>query len=220
MIDFVRSAFEDADILVYMVELGEKQLKDEQFFKKLQQASAPLLLLINKIDIGNQEALNEAIDHWTAQLPRAEIFPISALEGFGVDQVMARIKALLPLGPAYYPKDQLTDKTERFVVSEVIREKILLHYDNEIPYAVEIQVESFKESDTIIHIGSVILVERDTQKGILIGHQGKWLKRVGTEARKDLEQFFAKKIHLEMHVKVSKNWRSDENKLRSFGYHG
>jgi GTPase len=129
MMDFVRSAFEDADILVYMVELGEKQLKDEQFFYKLQQASSPLLLLINKIDIGNQEALNEAIDHWTAQLPRAEIFPISALEGFGVDQVMARIKALLPLGPAYYPKDQLTDKTERFVVSEVIREKILLHYD-------------------------------------------------------------------------------------------
>ncbi|MFM1808485.1 MAG: GTPase Era [Flavobacteriaceae bacterium] len=220
MMDFVRSAFEDADILVYMVELGEKQLKDEQFFKKLQQASAPLLLLINKIDIGNQEALNEAIDHWTAQLPRAEIFPISALEGFGVDQVMARIKALLPLGPAYYPKDQLTDKTERFVVSEVIREKILLHYDKEIPYAVEIQVESFKESETIIHIGAVILVERDTQKGILIGHQGKGLKRVGTEARKDLEQFFAKKIHLEMHVKVSKNWRSDENQLRRFGYQG
>ena len=220
MMDFVRSAFEDADILVYMVELGEKQLKDEQFFHKLQQASSPLLLLINKIDIGNQEALNEAIDHWTVQLPRAEIFPISALEGFGVDQVMARIKALLPLGPAYYPKDQLTDKTERFVVSEVIREKILLHYDKEIPYAVEIQVESFKESETIIHIGAVIMVERDTQKGIIIGHQGKGLKRVGTEARKDLEQFFAKKIHLEMYVKVSKNWRSDENQLRRFGYQG
>ena len=133
---------------------------------------------------------------------------------------MARIKALLPLGPAYYPKDQLTDKTERFVVSEVIREKILLHYDKEIPYAVEIQVESFKESETIIHIGAVIMVERDTQKGIIIGHQGKGLKRVGTEARKDLEQFFAKKIHLEMYVKVSKNWRSDENQLRRFGYQG
>ena len=220
MMDFVRSAFDDADILVYMVEMGEKTLKDPQFFKKLQQAAAPLLLLINKIDTGDQESLNAAVTHWSEQLPRAEIFPISALEGFGVSQVMERLKELLPLGPAYFPKDQLTDKTERFVVSEVIREKILLNYDKEIPYAVEIQVESFKESDTIIHIGAIILVERDTQKGILIGHQGKGLKRVGTEARKDLEQFFAKKIHLEMHVKVSKNWRSDDNLLRRFGYQG
>jgi GTP-binding protein Era len=220
MMDFVRSAFEDADVLVYMVELGEKELKDPQFFEKLQKSSTPLLLLINKIDKGDQQSLDEAVAHWKECLPRAEIYPISALERFGVDQVMDRIKALLPLGPAYYPKDQLTDKTERFVVSEVIREKILLHYDKEIPYAVEIQVESFKESDDIIRIGAVILVERDTQKGILIGHQGKGLKRVGTEARKDLEQFFAKKIHLEMHVKVSKNWRSDENKLRRFGYQG
>ena len=220
MMDFVRSAFDDADILVYMVEMGEKTLKDPQFFKKLQQAAAPLLLLINKIDTGDQERLNAAVTHWSEQLPRAEIFPISALEGFGVSQVMERLKELLPLGPAYFPKDQLTDKTERFVVSEVIREKILLNYDKEIPYAVEIQVESFKESNTIIHIGAIILVERDTQKGILIGHQGKGLKRVGTEARKDLEQFFAKKIHLEMHVKVSKNWRSDDNLLRRFGYQG
>lgn len=220
MMDFVRSAFDDADILVYMVEMGEKTLKDPQFFKKLEQAAAPLLLLINKIDTGDQERLNSAVAHWSEQLPRAEIFPISALEGFGVSQVMERMKELLPLGPAYFPKDQLTDKTERFVVSEVIREKILLNYDKEIPYAVEIQVESFKESDTIIHIGAIILVERDTQKGILIGHQGKGLKRVGTEARKDLEQFFAKKIHLEMHVKVSKNWRSDDNLLRRFGYQG
>ena len=220
MMDFVRSAFDDADILVYMVEMGEKTLKDPQFFKKLQQAAAPLLLLINKIDTGDQESLNAAVTHWSEQLPRAEIFPISALEGFGVSQVMQRLKELLPLGPAYFPKDQLTDKTERFVVSEVIREKILLNYDKEIPYAVETQVESFKESDTIIHIGAIILVERDTQKGILIGHQGKGLKRVGTEARKDLEQFFAKKIHLEMHVKVSKNWRSDDNLLRRFGYQG
>jgi len=220
MMDFVRSAFDDADILVYMVEMGEKTLKDPQFFKKLQQAAAPLLLLINKIDTGDQESLNAAVTHWSEQLPRAEIFPISALEGFGVSQVMQRLKELLPLGPAYFPKDQLTDKTERFVVSEVIREKILLNYDKEIPYAVEIQVESFKESDKIIHIGAIILVERDTQKGILIGHQGKGLKRVGTEARKDLEQFFAKRIHLEMHVKVSKNWRSDDNLLRRFGYQG
>ena len=220
MMDFVRSAFDDADILVYMVEMGEKTLKDPQFFKKLEQAVAPLLLLINKIDTGDQERLNAAVTHWSEQLPRAEIFPISALEGFGVSQVMERLKELLPLGPAYFPKDQLTDKTERFVVSEVIREKILLNYDKEIPYAVEIQVESFKESDKIIHIGAIILVERDTQKGILIGHQGKGLKRVGTEARKDLEQFFAKKIHLEMHVKVSKNWRSDDNLLRRFGYQG
>ena len=220
MMDFVRSAFEDADVLVYMVELGEKELKDPQFFEKLQKSSTPLLLLINKIDKGDQQSLDEAVAHWKERLPRAGIYPISALDRFGVDQVMDRIKALLPLGPAYYPKDQLTDKTERFVVSEVIREKILLHYDKEIPYAVEIQVEWFKESDDIIRIEAVILVERDTQKGILIGHQGKGLKRVGTEARKDLEQFFAKKIHLEMHVKVSKNWRSDENKLRRFGYQG
>ena len=220
MMDFVKTAFEDADVLVYLVEIGEKGLKDELFFKKLQASKAPLLLLINKIDTTNQTRLEEAVVNWSAVLPYAEIHPISALEGFGVEGVMQRIKELLPLGPAYFDKEQLTDKTERFFVSETIREKILLNYKKEVPYSVEIEVESFKEEEKIIRIRAVIMVERETQKGILIGHQGKALKRVGTEARKDLESFFQKQIHLELYVKVNKDWRSNENQLRRFGYQG
>jgi len=220
MMDFVKTAFEDADVLVYLVEIGEKGLKDEQFFKKLEATSTPLLLLINKIDTTDQVRLEEAVAYWSKVLPQAEIHPISALEGFGVDQVMQRIKELLPLGPAYFDKEQLTDKSERFFVSETIREKILLHYKKEVPYSVEIEVESFKEEEKIIRVRAVIMVERDTQKGIIIGHQGKALKRVGTEARKDLESFFQKQIHLELYVKVNKDWRSNENQLRRFGYQG
>ena len=220
MMDFVKTAFEDADVLVYLVEIGEKGLKDEQFFKKLEGTSTPLLLLINKIDTTDQVRLEEAVAYWSKVLPQAEIHPISALEGFGVDQVMQRIKELLPLGPAYFDKEQLTDKSERFFVSETIREKILLHYKKEVPYSVEIEVESFKEEEKIIRVRAVIMVERDTQKGIIIGHQGKALKRVGTEARKDLESFFQKQIHLELYVKVNKDWRSNENQLRRFGYQG
>jgi GTP-binding protein Era len=218
MMDFVKSAFQDADVLLYLVELGEKALKDEAFFKKLQHAEIPVLLLLNKIDKGNEELLLEQQKHWKEQLPNAEIFAISALENFGVPQVFNRILELLPESPAFYPKDQLTDKPERFFVNEKIREKILMHYKKEIPYSVEVETESFEETDAIIHVRSVIMVERESQKAIILGHKGSAIKRVGTEARKDLEKFFDKKIHLETYVKVNKNWRSNPNQLKRFGY--
>ncbi|UAB81534.1 GTPase Era [Marixanthomonas sp. SCSIO 43207] len=218
MMEFVKSAFEDADILLYLVELGEKDLKDEAFFNKIKNANIPVLLLINKIDKGNEEKLTEALSLWQEKVPNAEIFAISALENFGVQEVFKRIIELLPESPAFYPKDQLTDKPERFFVNETIREKILLHYKKEIPYSVEIDTEEFFEDDNIIRIRSVIMVERETQKGIIIGHKGSALKRVGIEARKDLEKFFGKQIHLETYVKVNKNWRNDDKQLRRFGY--
>ena len=218
MMSFVKSAFEDADILLYLVELGEKELKDEAFFNKITNSKIPVLLLINKIDVGNEELLSEALKLWQEKVPNAEIFAISALQNFGVPEVFNRIIELLPESPAFYPKDQLTDKPERFFVNEAIREKILIHYKKEIPYSVEIDTEEFFEDETIIRIRSVIMVERETQKGIIIGHKGSALKRVGTEARKDLEKFFGKQIHLELYVKVNKNWRSDERQLRRFGY--
>lgn len=218
MMDFVKSAFEDADVLVYMVEVGEKELKDEAFFKKITKSKIPVLLLLNKIDISNQEQLEEQALLWSEKVPNAEIFPISALEGFQVEAVFNRIIELLPESPPFYPKDQLTDKPERFFVNEKIREKILMHYKKEIPYAVEVDTEEFFEEETIIKIRSVIMVERETQKGIIIGHKGSALKRVGVEARKDLEKFFDKKIHLELYVKVNKNWRSNQNQLKRFGY--
>ncbi len=218
MMDFVKSAFEDADVLIYMVEIGEKELKDEDFFKKIIHAKIPVLLLLNKIDKSNQEQLDEQIDLWKEKVPNAEIYPISALENFNVKEVFARILELLPESPAYYPKDALTDKPERFFVNETIREKILLNYDKEIPYAVEIETEEFLEDEKIIRIRSVIMVERDTQKGIIIGHKGEALKRVGMQARQDLEKFFGKQIHIEMFVKVNKDWRSNQFQLRRFGY--
>ncbi|WP_406684640.1 GTPase Era [Seonamhaeicola sp. MEBiC1930] len=218
MMDFVKSAFEDADILVYMVEIGEKALKDEAFFNKIKNSKIPVLLLLNKIDNSNQEQLEEQAQLWQDKVPKAEFFPISALTGFNVNEVFNRIIELLPESPAFYPKDQLTDKPERFFINESIREKILLHYKKEIPYAVEVETEEFHEEDKIIRIRSVIMVERDTQKGIIIGHKGSALKRVGVEARKDLEKFFGKQIHLEIYVKVNKNWRSNQNQLRRFGY--
>jgi GTPase len=218
MMDFVKSAFEDADILIYMVEIGEKELKDEDFFSKIIHSKIPVLLLLNKIDKSNQEQLEEQIALWTEKVPNAEIFPISALENFNVKEVFARIIELLPLSPPYYPKDTLTDKPERFFVNETIREKILLHYDKEIPYAVEIETEEFLEDEKIIRIRSVIMVERDTQKGIIIGHKGAALKRVGIESRQDLEKFFGKQIHIELFVKVNKDWRSNAFQLRRFGY--
>lgn len=220
MMDFVKSAFEDADLLLYMVEIGEKALKDEAFFNKLKNSVIPVLLLLNKIDTSDQQQLEEQVQYWQDQLPKAEIHPISALENFQVKEVFDRILELLPLGPPYYPKDQLTDKPERFFVNETIREKILLHYKKEIPYAVEVETEEFLEDEDIIRIRSVIMVERDTQKGILIGHKGAALKRVGVEARKDLEKFFAKQVHIELFVKVNKNWRSNSQQLRRFGYNG
>jgi GTP-binding protein Era len=218
MMDFVKSAFEDADVLIYMVEIGEKELKDEGFFKKIIHAKIPVLLLLNKIDKSNQEQLEEQIQLWKEKVPNAEIYPISALENFNVKEVFARILELLPESPAYYPKDALTDKPERFFVNETIREKILLNYDKEIPYAVEIETEEFIEDEKIIRIRSVIMVERDTQKGIIIGHKGEALKRVGMQARQDLEKFFGKQIHIEMFVKVNKDWRSNQYQLRRFGY--
>lgn len=218
MMDFVKSAFEDADVLLYIVELGEKELKDEAFFEKIKSSKTPVLLLINKIDKGNEELLSEALELWKEKVPNAEIFAISALQNFGVTEVFKRIIELLPASPAFYPKDQLTDKPERFFVNETIREKILMHYKKEIPYSVEIETEDFFEDEDIIRIRAVIMVERDSQKGIIIGHKGSALKRVGVESRKDLEKFFGKQIHLETYVKVNKDWRSNTRQLRRFGY--
>ena len=218
MMDFVKSAFDDADVLIYMVEIGEKELKDEAFFNKITNSKIPVLLLLNKIDKSNQEQMEEQSELWQNKVPNAEFFPISATEGFNVQNVFNRIIELLPESPAFYPKDQLTDKPERFFVNEAIREKILMHYKKEIPYAVEVDTEEFFEEENIIRMRSVIMVERETQKGIIIGHKGSALKRVGVEARKDLEKFFGKQVHLELYVKVNKNWRSNQNQLKRFGY--
>ncbi|EKY15101.1 GTPase Era [Capnocytophaga sp. oral taxon 324] len=218
MMDFVKSAFEDADILIYMVEIGEKELKDEAFFKRINQLDVPVLLLINKVDTSDQNVLEEQVAYWKEKVPRAEIYPISALRNFQTEVVFNRIIELLPESPAFFQKDQLTDKPERFFVNEIIREKILLHYKKEIPYSVEVETESFADSETIIHIRSVIMVERESQKGIIIGHKGEALKRVGIEARTDLEKFFGKQIHLELFVKVNKDWRNNVRQLRRFGY--
>lgn len=218
MMDFVKSAFEDADVLLYMVEIGEKALKDETFFHKIKKSKIPVLLLLNKIDTATQELLEEQVSYWQEQLPSVELHPISALTNFNVKNVFERIIELLPEAPPYYPKDQLTDRPERFFVNEIIREKILMYYKKEIPYSVEIETEEFFEDNDIIRMRSVIMVERDSQKGIIIGHKGAALKRVGTAARKDLEAFFGKKVHIELYVKVNKNWRNDAGQLRRFGY--
>lgn len=218
MMDFVKSAFEDADILIYMVEIGEKELKDETFFKRIIFSKIPVLLLLNKIDKSTQEQLEEQVAHWKEKVPNAEIYPVSALENFNVDTVFNRIIELLPESPPYYPKDALTDKPERFFVNEIIREKILLNYDKEIPYAVEIETEEFIEDANIIRIRAVIMVERETQKGIIIGHKGAALKKVGIQAREDLEKFFGKQIYLETYVKINKDWRTNVRQLKRFGY--
>jgi GTP-binding protein Era len=218
MMDFVKSAFEDADVLIYMVEIGEKELKNEAFFNKIIHSKIPVILLLNKIDTSNQDDVQEKLDYWKEKVPNASVFIISALEKFNVQNVFYKIIEMLPEAPPYYPKDQLTDKPERFFVNEKIREKILLHYKKEIPYSVEVETESFIENEEIIKIRSVIMVERDTQKGIIIGHKGAAIKRVGSEARKDLEYFFGKKVYLDLFVKVNKNWRNDKNQLKRFGY--
>lgn len=218
MMDFVKSAVDDADIIVYMIEVGESSLKDEDLYNKIKSSTIPLLLVINKIDLSNQNELEQQVDKWKNKLPNAEIFPISALEKFQVESLLKRIIELLPESPPYFPKDQLTDKPERFFVNEIIREKILLNYKKEIPYSVEILTEEFKEDDKIIRIRSIIMVERDSQKGIIIGHKGSALKKIGIQARKDLEIFFGKQIHIELFVKVNKNWRNNQNQLKRFGY--
>ena len=218
MMDCVKSAFEDADVLIYMVEIGEKHLKDDKFFKKIINSKIPVLLLLNKIDTSNQEVLEEQLALWREKVPNAEIYPISALENFNVSEVFNRIIQLLPESPPFYPKDQLTDKPERFFVNEIIREKILLNYKKEIPYAVEVETEEFNEEEEIIRMRSIIMVERESQKGIIIGHKGSALKRVGMQSRKELEAFFGKQVHLELYVKVNKNWRTNERQLKRFGY--
>ena len=218
MMDFVKSAIEDADVLIYMIEIGESSLKDENLFNKIKSSSIPVVVLINKIDLSNQEELENQVSEWSKKLPNAEIFPISALKEFQVDNLLQRLIELLPECPPYFPKDQLTDKPERFFVNEIIREKILINYNKEIPYSVEILTEEFKEDQKIIRIRSVIMVERNSQKGIIIGHKGSALKKIGIESRKDLEIFFGKQIHIELFVKVNKNWRSNQHQLKRFGY--
>jgi GTP-binding protein Era len=218
MMDFVKSAFDDADVIIYMVEVGETQIKNEQFLRRIKHSKVPVILLLNKIDLSNPKEVEERIQFWRDLVPNSFVYVISALEKFNVESVFYKIIELLPESPPFYPKDQLTDKPERFFVNEKIREKILTHYKKEIPYSVEVETESFVEEENIVRIRSVIMVERDTQKGIIIGHKGKAIKRVGAEARKDLEIFFDKKVYLELFVKVNKNWRSNKNQLKRFGY--
>ena len=218
MMDFVHGAFQDADILLYMVETGEKGLKDQKLFERLKNTDLPILLLLNKIDRVEQDFVKEQILFWKELLPNAEIHPISALNKFNLDLVMERIKALLPLSPPYFEKDALTDKSERFFVSETIREKILKYYKKEIPYSVEIEIEEFFDEEDIIKIRAIIFVARESQKGIIIGHKGRALKKVGTLARRDMEAFFQKKIFLDLYVKVNKDWRDDDKQLKRFGY--
>ena len=221
MLAFSESALQDADVLLYVTDVVENPEKNMDFLAKVQKMETPILLLINKIDDlkeNSQQALAEIVEHWHSLLPKAEILPISAKNKFGIDMLLKRIQELLPESPAYFDKDQLTDKPARFFVSEIIREKILLYYDKEIPYSVEVRVESFKEDEKHIHINALIYVERDSQKGIIIGHQGVALKKVSTEARKSLEKFFGKPIFLEIFVKVDKDWRSSERELDNFGY--
>jgi GTP-binding protein Era len=218
MLQFSESALQDADVLLYMTDVIEKPDKNEEFLAKVQKMRCPVLLLINKIDLSNQKDLEALVERWHELLPKAEIIPLSVTNRFNVDTVLRRIKELLPDSPPYFGKDQLTDKPARFFVTEIIREKILLYYDKEIPYSVEVIVEQFKETPKNIHINAVIYVERESQKGIIIGAQGKALKKVSTEARKSLEKFFGKSIYLEVFVKVDKDWRNSTKELKSFGY--
>ena len=218
MLAFSESALADADVLLYVTDVIENPEKNIEFLEKVKKMKIPVLLLINKIDQSDPKKLGDIVEKWHSLLPNAEILPISAKNKFGVDMLLKRIKELLPESPAFFDKDQLTDKPARFFVSEIIREKILLYYDKEIPYAVEVRVERFKEDDTRNHINAVIYVERDSQKGIIIGHQGVALKKVNTESRKALEKFFGKKIFLETFVKVDKDWHSSQRELDAFGY--
>ena len=218
MLDFSKSALTDADVLLYVTDVIEKSDKNQDFIEKVNLLDIPVLLLINKIDLTTQENLEKTVAEWHALIPKAEILPISAKAKFNIQPLMKRIKELIPDSPPFFEKDQLTDKPARFFVSEIIREKILLYYDKEIPYSVEVLVESFKEEQKTIHISSVIYVERESQKGIIIGREGKALKKVSTEARKELERFFNKSIYLDVFVKVDKDWRNSDKELRNFGY--
>jgi GTPase len=218
MLKFVDNALVDADILLYVTDVVEDFEKNANYLEKIKFAQVPVMVLINKIDLTDQKKLTELVDKWKKVVPDAEIMPISAKEKFNLDYVFKRILANLPEGPAFFSKDELTDRNEKFFVQEIIREKILLYYQKEIPYAVEIEVESFKDEPNLLRIGALIYVERDSQKAIIIGHQGSALKKVGTEARLDIEEFFGKKTFLELFVKVAKDWRDKEKQLRNFGY--
>ena len=221
MLEFSRSALVDADVLLYVTEVQDNPDRNADFLAKVKKMSAAgvrVFLIINKIDLTTQDTLERLVDFWHTQLPEAQIFPISAQERFGVSQLFEAIKEALPEGPAFFPKDQLTDKSERFFVNEIIREKILLNYDKEIPYSVEVEVESFIEEEDIIRISAVIYCERDSQKGIIIGKAGAALKRVGSQARKDIEDFLQKRVFLQLFVKVDRDWRSNTGRLRHYGY--
>ncbi|WP_329905019.1 GTPase Era [Porphyromonas pogonae] len=218
MLGFSESALGDADVLVYVTDIVEKFDKNEKFLERVKKATCPVILVINKIDLSNQQDLEAIVEHWHNELPQAEIIPLSATNRFTVEPLKKRIESLIPPSPPYFDKDALTDRPARFFVTEIIREKILLYYQKEIPYSVEVIVEEFKEDDHKIHIRALVIVERESQKGIIIGHKGAALKKVGSMARQDLERFFEKKIFLEMYVKVEKDWRNRDNLLKSYGY--
>lgn len=219
MMGFVKEALVDADVFLFMAELGDREFKDERVLEKLQSSDKPLIVALNKIDIGDQDSLDADITYWSETFPKAKkIFALSVTEKFNIPEVFRAIKELIPEGPEWYPKDQLTDKNERFIVSEIIREKILTHFKQEIPYSVQVEVEDFKEEEEIIRIRALIIVARVSQKNIIIGHRGSMIKRFGTEARKDIERFFDKKVFLQTFVKVDKDWRNDDRKLKKYGY--
>jgi len=218
MMKYVETALIDADVILYVTDVIEKQDKNNEYLEKIRRSNAPVIVLINKIDLSNQEEVLKLYQYWKDLLPAADIFAISATERFNIAPIFDRILELLPDGPPYFPKDELTDRNERFFVTEIIREKILLFYDKEVPYSVEVEAEEFKDEPKLLTLRCVIHVARDSQKGIIIGHQGKALKKVGTEARKDMEEFFGKKVFLELYVKVSKDWRDKESSLDKFGY--
>lgn len=218
MLKFSSSALTDADVLLYVTDVYDSDSKNSDFLEKVVHNIAPIILVINKIDLINQEQLEQLVEKWHKNIPQAMIIPISALNNFNVDVLLHKIKDLLPESPPFFDKDQLTDKPANFFVTEIIREKILLNYDKEIPYSVEVEVEQFLEEEKLIRIYAVIFAERESQKGILIGHGGKSLKKIGSEARKDIETFFEKKVFLELYVKVEKDWRNKDKKLRDFGY--
>ena len=218
MLRFSLSALDDADVLLYVTDGVETIDKNDDFLSKVQRTETPVLLLINKIDQSNQEELEKMVERWSDLLPRAEIYPISALNNFGIDRVKQRVMELLPESPPYFEKDALTDKPARFFVTEIIRGKALLYYQKEVPYSMEIVVEEFKDEPDILRIRAIVMVERETQKGIVIGHKGAALKKLGTEARKDIERFFEKKVFLQLYVKVEPDWRNRDNMLKTFGY--
>lgn len=218
MMKFVNSALKDADVILFVTDIYEKTVAHEATLARLKKTSIPILLLLNKIDQGDQTRIEDLVNYWHEELPQAEILPISALEGFNMEPIWKRILELLPESPPYYEKDELTDRPMRFFVSEMIREKIFTNYKKEVPYATQVVVEEYKEEEMIIRIRAIIYVERKTQKGIIIGHEGKKIKQVGIEARKDIQRFVEKKVHLELFVKVDENWRQNERKLEGFGY--